>query len=66
MPDPVYVSEVKVIRVKGSLRRAELPARAEPVWFGVHGGIAEHYGVPPEKLEPTTATLDYLVGAAVG
>lgn len=66
MIEPVYVSKVRVLRVKDSLRRAELPGRREPIWFGVHGGIAEHYGISQEEREATTATLDYLVASAVG
>lgn len=66
MPDPIYQSNVRVVRVKGPLRRAELPARKEPIWFGVHSGIADHYGVSAQDSEPTTATLDYLVASAVG
>lgn len=63
--EPVYVSAVKIERVGGPLRRAYLPAREEPVLFGVHSAIAEHYGVP-EGIEPHPTTLDYLVAAAAG
>lgn len=66
MPDPLYISEVSVMRVKGPLRRAELPARKDPIWFGVHGGAAKHYGVSAQESDPTTTTLDYLLAAAVG
>ena len=67
MSDPsVYVSEVKVERVRGPLRNAYLPAREEPIQFGIHSGIAAHYGADPDSLQPTTATLDYLVASAVG
>lgn len=65
MSDPVYVSEVRIERVAGPLRRAFLPAREEPVLFGVHSAIAEHYGLAPDgEAHPTT--LDYLVAAAAG
>lgn len=43
--DIAYVSEVKIVRQKGPHRKAWLPAETEPVDFGVHGAIAEHYGV---------------------
>ena len=62
----VYVSKVKIERVKGPLRRAYLPMEAEPVRFGVHSEIAAHYGVSPEVSEPHATTLDYVVAAAAG
>ncbi|MCL4533727.1 MAG: hypothetical protein M1370_01010 [Bacteroidetes bacterium] len=67
MTDPVaYKSLVRIERVKGSLRRAYLSAEPQPVFFGVHSEIAEHYGVDPNVNEPHAATLDYLVAATAG
>jgi hypothetical protein len=67
LSDPVvYRSNVRIERVKGPLRRAYLPAETEPVRFGVHSEIAEHYGTDLQKYEPHAATLDYLVAAAAG
>ncbi len=67
MADPVaYRSLVRIERVKGSLRRAYLPAESKPVFFGVHSEIAEHYGVDPQINQPHAATLDYLVAATAG
>jgi len=43
-----------------------LPQEDEPVLFGVHSEIAEHYGVDPQVHEPHAATLDYIVAAAAG
>lgn len=65
MPEIAYVSSVTVERVKGTLRRARLPAEPAPVWFGAHGAVARHYGVP-EGTEPHATTLDYVVAAAAG
>ena len=62
----VYRSHVRLERVKGPIRRAWLPAEPNPVIFGVHGAIAEHYKVPRNVLEPHAATLDYIVAAAAG
>ena len=62
----VYRSNVRIERVKGPLRRAWVPAESEPVLFGVHGAVAEHYKVPPDVLEPHATTLDYIVAAAAG
>jgi len=66
MSEVVYVSEVEIERKKGPLRDARLPAESEPVAFGVHGAIAEHYGVSPEVAEPHATTIDYVVAAAAG
>jgi hypothetical protein len=67
MTDPVvYRSQVRIERVKGPLRRAFLPVQADPVLFGVHSAVAEHYGVDPHVHEPRDTTLDYLVAAAAG
>jgi len=62
----VYVSRIKIERVKGPLRRAYLPIETEPVLFGVHSEIAEHYSVDPAIHEPHATTLDYVVSAAAG
>ena len=62
----VYTSKVKIERIKGPLRRAYLPRETDPVLFGVHSEIAEHYGVDPELFEPMATTLDYVVAAAAG
>ncbi|MDX1982475.1 MAG: hypothetical protein SFV51_19530 [Bryobacteraceae bacterium] len=66
MADVVYRSQVRVERIKGPLRLAYLPAESEPVKFGVHGAIAEHYKVPPEVADPHATTLDYIIAAAAG
>ena len=67
MAEPVvYRSRVRVEPVKGPLRRAYLPAEQEPVLFGLHSEVAEHYSVNMEANEPHATTLDYLVAAAAG
>ena len=62
----VYVSKVEIEKVKGPIRRAFLPAEKDPILFGAHAEIADHYGVDPAKTEPHAATLDYLVAATGG
>lgn len=64
--DVVYRSETKIERIKGPIRRAHLPHKTEPIFFGVHSEIAEHYGVDPDDYEPLTTTLDYIVAATAG
>ena len=61
-----YVSRATIERIKGPMRTATVPARSEPVTFGVHSEIAEHYGVSPDEYPPDTTTIDYLVAAAGG
>ena len=65
MGDVSYVSRIRIERVKGSLRKAFLPAETEPVLFGVHDEVAEHYKALP-GYEPHATTLDYVVAAAAG
>ena len=66
MTDVAYVSRVKVEPVEGKIGRAYLPVEDEPVIFGVHREVAEHYGISPDEEEPHSTTLDYVVAAAGG
>ena len=66
MSEVVYRSAVRIERVKGPVRKAYLPAESEPVTFGVHGAVAEHYKVSPTIAEPRATTLDYIVASAAG
>jgi hypothetical protein len=66
MGDVTYFSKVKVEPVEGKIRRAYLPVQEDPVFFGVHSEVAEHYGVSSEDVEPYDTTLDYLVAATGG
>ena len=66
MAEVTYFSKIRVEPVEGMIRRAYLPAEEEPVMFGVHSEIAEHYGVSPDVEEPHASTLDYMVAAAGG
>ena len=61
-----YVSKVRLEPVEGKVRRAYVPGEEEPVLFGVHSEVAEHYGVAPWEEEPHASTLDYVVAAAGG
>ncbi|MEM7115596.1 MAG: hypothetical protein AAF614_24355 [Chloroflexota bacterium] len=62
----VYVSEGRIERVKGPLRRAYVPAESEPTLFGVHSEVAAHYGVDINVHEPHATTLDYVISATGG
>ncbi len=62
----MYTSQVTIRRLGGPIRSAQLPVEDDPVLFGVHSEIAEHYGVDMSKVEPHATTLDYVVAAAGG
>ncbi len=52
--------------VEDKIRSAHTPAKEEPVYFGVHSEIAEHYGVSTDVEEPHSSTLDHLLAATGG
>jgi len=60
----VHQSRITITREKGPTRIAKIEGFAEPVYYGVHGGIKEFYGVDVE--EEHAATLDHIVGAVGG
>ena len=66
MADVVYRSRIRIERMHGPLRRAYLPAREEPIEFGVHDEVADHHGVPRGSDAERPTTLDYVVAAAGG
>lgn len=63
MSDVVYRANIRIVRERGARRRAHLPAGVT-VTFGVHGAIAEHYGVEGKEEDPTT--LDHVMAATGG
>jgi hypothetical protein len=62
----VYRSKVKIERVRGPIRNAWIPARDDPVTFGVHDEVAAHYGTDLGEFPADATTLDYVVAAAAG
>lgn len=66
MDQPVYVAKVRIERERGPIRRAYLPAEAEPVLFGTHDEVREHYGTASGVFPDHATTLDYVVAAAAG
>jgi hypothetical protein len=67
MSEVVYVSKIKIERKSGPLRVAHLPGESQPVFFSVHGAIAKHYKVDPEKIgESHAATIDYVIASTAG
>jgi hypothetical protein len=63
--DVVYTSNVRIERGQDT-RRAYLPYEDQPILFGMHSEIAEHYEKDMTGREPHAATIDYLVAAAAG
>ena len=66
MGDVAYTSRVRIERLGGPQRLAYVPGEEQPVTFGMHSAIAEHYGVPPDRYPPHATTIDYVVAAAGG
>lgn len=67
MSEVVYFSQSRLERRRGPLRVAYLPGEAQPVFYSVHGAIAEHYKMDPAKLtESHAATIDYVISATAG
>lgn len=64
MGDVLHVSRVRIVKDKGPRRRAYIAPFAEPVVYGLHGGVKAFYGVEPEEEQPTT--LDHIVAAVAG
>ena len=63
---PAYVSRARIVRERGPIRRAFLPVESEPVIFGTHSEVREHYGTAPDQYPEHASTLDYVVAAAAG
>ncbi len=64
MDEVIHLSKIKIIQEKRPKRRAYIADFPEPVYFGVHAGVAAFYKMTPD--EPLPSTLDYLVAAAAG
>jgi len=64
MGQVVHTSRIVITRERGPTRIAMIEGFAEPVYYGVHGGIKRFYKVEPEKEH--AATLDHIVGAVGG
>lgn len=66
MGEVIYRSEIAIEGGRGAVRYATLPAESQPVVFGLHGSLADHYKVPAERNDPRASTLDYIVAATAG
>jgi hypothetical protein len=61
MAEVIHTSRITITRDRGPIRIAHIEGFAEPVFYGVHGGIQKFYKVDP--VEEHAATLDHIVGA---
>jgi hypothetical protein len=64
MSNVVHRSDITITRENGPTRKAVIKGFDQPVYYGVHGGIKDFYGVDPD--EEHAATLDHVVGAVGG
>ena len=64
--EPKYVSRVRIVREGGPVRRAHLPVELEPVYFGTHDEVREHYGQALGQFPDHATTLDYVIAATAG
>ncbi len=64
MDEVIHLSKIQIIQEKRPKRRAYIADFPQPVYFGVHAGVAAFYKITPD--EPLPSTLDYLVAAAAG
>lgn len=64
MSNVVHTSHITITREEGPTRKAVIEGFAEPVFYGLHGGIKKFYGVEPHKEH--AATLDHIIGGVGG
>ena len=62
----LQISKVKLQKEPGKnkIKRASFEGFPDSVRMGIHGGIAEFFGITPD--EPMPSTLDYIVAAVGG
>lgn len=60
----VHTTRIIITREEGPTRKAMIEGFSEPVYYGVHGGIKNFYGLEPK--EEHAATLDHIVGGVGG
>ncbi len=64
MSNVVHSSRITITREEGPTRKAVIEGFSEPVYYGIHGGIKEFYGLQPLIEHP--ATLDHIIGGVGG
>jgi hypothetical protein len=61
MEKVVHTCVSRIVREEGPTRKAMIKGFPGPVYYGVHGGIKQFYGVEPKEEHP--ATLDHMITA---
>jgi len=64
MSNIVHTSHITITREEGPTRKAMIEGFAEPIYYGVHGGIKKFYGLEPKNEH--AATLDHIIGGVGG
>ncbi len=64
MTEIIHTSRIRLEKIKGPIRHADIEPFETPIRCGVHGGITRFSGVEPEEDLP--ATLDHIVAAVGG
>ena len=64
MGDTVHTTRIRIVQKQRPNREAHIEGFAEPLRFGMHGGYAEFYKLPPSEKIPTT--VDHIVAALAG
>ncbi|WP_121612391.1 hypothetical protein [Mesobacillus foraminis] len=66
MSEPIALTKIMVYQEDkaNKIRKAYIDGFNDPLFFGVHGGVKEFYGVEPDVQYPST--LDHIVAAAGG
>jgi hypothetical protein len=66
MSKPIALTKITVYQedTANKIRKAYIDGFDDPMYFGVHGGVKDFYGVEPEVQYPST--LDHIVAAAGG
>ncbi|MBT2757742.1 hypothetical protein J7E71_17795 [Mesobacillus foraminis] len=66
MSEPIALTKIMVYQedTANKIRKAYIDGFNDPLFFGVHGGVKEFYGVEPDVQYPST--LDHIVAAAGG
>ena len=63
---PIALTNITIFQedFTNKVKKAYVEGFEEPLYFGVHGGVKEFYGVETEVKYPST--LDHIVAAAGG
>lgn len=66
MSKPIALTNITIYQedTGNKIRKAVIDGFDDPLYFGVHGGVKEFYGVEPDIQYPST--LDHIVAAAGG